>query len=449
MSNDNIFGDPITTPLDATQLGDLLDEVAAGDFEASVGGFKKIEFSYQPLDGDGAPVGALQLVRCRMADAAIAAELSRLQLLAGWLSLTGTPSAATRTQSAYSFAPVTEGGAAGAKVYTLSSGALPDGLSLNAATGAVTGVPTVANTFNFDITVTDADENTDTLTCQIVVAAVPAITTASPLAGATVGRSYTANQTSTGGTAPKVWTASALPTGLAINASTGQITGTPTETASPATILPVLTDANSVASAAHPLELTVAAAVAWSTSSLPGGTVGTAYDQDVTSTGGTAPVAITLASGALPNGLSLLDNGDRTGTISGTPTAAGLFSYVLRATDANGSTADLTITDQRIEIAFTPSGAAMPGATEEAAYSENITANVGAAGAGPATMAITAGALPDGLNFVDNEDGTATISGTPVAASAGSYAFTVTATDTNGFETAHAYTLEVEAAVGP
>ena len=38
---------------------------------------------------------------------------------------------------------------------TVSAGALPNGLSLNAATGAITGTPTVANTFNFTITATD------------------------------------------------------------------------------------------------------------------------------------------------------------------------------------------------------------------------------------------------------------------------------------------------------
>lgn len=449
MANDNIFGDPITTPLNATQLGAQLDAVEAGDFDAEVGGFKKIQFTFQPVDGDDAPLGAQQVVRCRMADAAISAELARLQELAGWLSLTGTPAAATRTDP-YTFTPVTAGGASGDKTYAITSGALPDGLTLNAATGVVSGTPTVANTFNFDITVTDVDGNTDVLACEIIVAAVPAVTTSSPLAGATVGRSYTANQTSTGGTAPLVWSlaSGSMPAGLALNSSTGQITGTPTTPASPATLNMRITDANGTVSPTVSLSLTIAAAVSL-TCSTPNGTVGTAYSQVATATGGTAPVAITKPTGTLPNGLSLVDNGDRTATVSGTPTAAGLFSYVLRATDANGSTADLTITNLRVEIAFTPSGATMPNATEALAYSENITSNVGAAGDGPATLAITSGVLPAGLSFLDNGDGTATISGTPDASTAGDYPFTVTATDLNAFSTTHNYTLTVDAAPPP
>lgn len=450
MANNNIFGDPITTPLDATQLGTQLDQVEAGNFTAEPAGFKKIQLMFQPVDGDDAPLGAQQMVRCRMADAAITAELARLQELAGWLSLTGTPAAATRTDP-YTFTPVTAGGAAGDKTYAITSGALPDGLTLNATTGVVSGTPTVANTFNFDITVTDVDGNTDVLACEIIVAAVPAVTTASPLAGATVGRSYTANQTSTGGTAPLVWSlaSGSMPAGLALNSSTGQITGTPTTPASPATLNMRITDANGTVSPTVSLSLTIAAAVSWTSSTMPNGTVGTAYSDTVTAENGTGPVTIAVQSGALPDGLSLVDNGDRTATVSGTPTAAGLFSYVLRATDANGSTADLTITNLRVEIAFTPSGATMPNATEALAYSENITSNVGAAGDGPATLAITSGVLPAGLSFLDNGDGTATISGTPDPSTAGDYPFTVTATDLNAFSTTHNYTLTVDAAPPP
>ena len=59
--------------------------------------------------------------------------------------------------------------------------------------------------------------------------------------------------------------------------------------------------------------------------SLPGGTVREAYKQTLTATG-TAPIRWTIASGALPAGLSL---NTATGVISGTPTAAGTSQKTL------------------------------------------------------------------------------------------------------------------------
>ena len=67
------------------------------------------------------------------------------------------------------------------------------------------------------------------------------------------------------------------------------------------------------------------------TTTLPGGTVGTAYSQPLTATGH-APITWSLASGSLPAGLTL--SGD---TISGTPTAAGTFTFTVKASNAAGS----------------------------------------------------------------------------------------------------------------
>jgi hypothetical protein len=64
---------------------------------------------------------------------------------------------------------------AGTPPYTFailpSSAALPPGLSLNTATGVVSGTPTVAGTFNFTVQVTDSIPNTATVNCSITIAA--------------------------------------------------------------------------------------------------------------------------------------------------------------------------------------------------------------------------------------------------------------------------------------
>jgi hypothetical protein len=56
--------------------------------------------------------------------------------------------------------------------WTVAAGTLPTGLSLNASTGAITGTPTVANTFNFTVQVEDADTTTDTQDLSIIVSNV-------------------------------------------------------------------------------------------------------------------------------------------------------------------------------------------------------------------------------------------------------------------------------------
>ncbi|HWG72442.1 MAG TPA: putative Ig domain-containing protein, partial [Acidimicrobiales bacterium] len=62
------------------------------------------------------------------------------------------------------------------------------------------------------------------------------------------------------------------------------------------------------------------------TATLPGGTVGVAYNAKLTATGGTPPYTWSIVSGTLPPGLSLAADG----TVSGTPTAAGTYQLTVQ-----------------------------------------------------------------------------------------------------------------------
>ena len=73
-------------------------------------------------------------------------------------------------------------------------------------------------------------------------------------------------------------------------------------------------------------------AITLSPATLPNGTVGSAYNQTVTGSGGSSPYTFSLASGALPSGLTLSGSG----VISGTPTASGSSTFTVKATDAQG-----------------------------------------------------------------------------------------------------------------
>lgn len=77
------------------------------------------------------------------------------------------------------------------------------------------------------------------------------------------------------------------------------------------------------------------ASLAVTTSSLPGGTVAAPYSQTLAASGGTSPYTWSIASGALPRGLTL----SSAGVISGTPTAAATSPFTVKATDSAGATA--------------------------------------------------------------------------------------------------------------
>ena len=81
-------------------------------------------------------------------------------------------------------------------------------------------------------------------------------------------------------------------------------------------------------------------AIVFGTTVLPSGTQSVAYATSIAASGGTGLLTHTLASGALPAGLMLADNG----TLSGVPDESGTFSFTVAATDANSCLADQAYT---------------------------------------------------------------------------------------------------------
>ena len=120
-----------------------------------------------------------------------------------------------------------------------TSNPLPAGLSLNPS-GIISGTPTTAGTTTITVKVTDSASGTATKQLSLTISppgVVPvAITSLSPLPAGTVGTVYSTTLVSSGGTPPLSWSvvSGALPVGLTLNPSTGQISGTPT-TAGPST----------------------------------------------------------------------------------------------------------------------------------------------------------------------------------------------------------------------
>ncbi|MBT2226559.1 S-layer family protein [Nonomuraea sp. NEAU-A123] len=158
-------------------------------------------------------------------------------------TLTFPPPPAGQVGIAYSD-QLTMSGGTGPFVWSVSVGSLPPGLTLNAATGLLSGTPTTAGSYPFTVKVTDANNQFDTRAATLVIAASPTLTFPPPPAGQ-VGVAYSDQLTMSGGTGPFVWSVSvgSLPPGLTLNAATGLLSGTPTTGGSyPFTVR--VTDAN-------------------------------------------------------------------------------------------------------------------------------------------------------------------------------------------------------------
>lgn len=134
--------------------------------------------------------------------------------------------------AAYSQTITATGSAALPYTYSVSSGTLPPGLTLNPATGAITGSPSAIGTFNFTIRATDTNGCFGVRAYSIVIAAAacPAILMGPPgLPAGQIGFAYSQVVAASGGVAPYTYALTGtLPTGLSLNAATGAITGVPT-----------------------------------------------------------------------------------------------------------------------------------------------------------------------------------------------------------------------------
>jgi len=171
--------------------------------------------------------------------------------------------------------------------------------------------------------------------CLVNKPGVLTITTAALPAG-TVGAAYNQSLAAAGGVPGYVWSmntgSSPLPAGLALNSS-GVISGAPTA-ASTTTIVVKVTD-SAGGTTTKEFTLTIAPSgvqpLGITTSALPGGTVGMAYNASLAAIGGTGTKTWSVVSGTLPAGLSLNAS---TGVISGTPTAQGTSTFTVQVQDS-------------------------------------------------------------------------------------------------------------------
>jgi fibronectin type 3 domain-containing protein len=274
---------------------------------------------------------------------------------------------------------------------------------------------------------------------------VPA--TPATLPADTVNVAYNQTITATWGTGNKTLTvggiSGAIP-GLTVPAGgTNSLTISGTPTAAGTETFSVSATDTTGATTTTNYSITVNPGISLSPGTLPVDTVGVAYNQTISSSGGTGTIqlAVSNITGAIP-GLTLPSTGTGTLALSGAPTATGTETFKVTATDSVGANTSTTYSIT-VNPGVTLSPGTLPADTINIAYSQTITAS---GGTGSLALAVSniSGAI-GGLTVPGSGSGSLTISGTPTAT--GTETFTVTATDAVGATASTNYTIVINRVV--
>jgi Putative Ig domain len=365
-------------------------------------------------------------------------------------AITSTGSATFSAGSAGTFTVTTSGAPAAALTVT-SSPALPSGLTFTDngnGTGTLSGTAAAGSQGTYKITITASNSaGTSAQSFVLTINSGLAITSASS-AAATAGKAFSFTVATSGSPAPSLSRAGTLPSGVTFTNNgngTATLAGTVAATAHGVYDL-TFTAKNSAATVSQTFTLTISQTAAFSSPASVTETAGTGFTFTVAASGYPVPA---LSAANLPSGVTFADNGNGTGTLSGTSSvAAGTYSLSLGAANAGGTvnqTMTLTVkaaTGTRPVPAFT--SAATDTVTAGKAFTFKVT-TVGSPTTTYTTNVTHSGTLPAGVYFSNNGNGTATLTGTPTAASGGTYAITITAKDPAGSAT-QSFALTVRAA---
>lgn len=321
--------------------------------------------------------------------------------------------------------------------FSLENGTLPAGVTVG-TDGRISGIPTVAGSFNPTFKVTDSLGQVATKTLSLVVGN-PLITVNSGQSGnLEVGKTAFVQVLPSGGTPPYAYqlTTNADASWLSIDAN-GRMAGTPTTFGNFSVDVRVtdkygFVGADELQIYIQPNALSIAPSV------LPVPAAGETYSAELTSAGGYGGYSYTLTSGTLPTGLIL---NTANGQISGTPTKVGSFDFTVTSADTPPAGQTTNNASKMYTLVVPGQELSLVGVLAQAHVGTGYAGAVAVTGGtGPYTFEATDEAsLPSGLTLANN----GLFTGTPTAA--GSFTIPVLVTDVYG----SSKTLEVPLLVAP
>jgi Putative Ig domain len=307
--------------------------------------------------------------------------------------------------------------------FSVSAGQLPAGLTLTPA-GVIVGIPSAVGNQSFYVQVTDSTGRTaiaGPLTVSIVANSSVSLTANVPqmLLAVLNIRFNPVRFEALNGTPPFNWSfvSGNLPPGLTM-AADGTLSGIPTAVGDYSFQVSVIDASSATATAA--VRVSVVTQLAVQAIELAPGVAGLEYTPvTLSAAGGAAPYTWSLLSGKIPDGLTL----DAGGTLRGTPTQVGDYSFNAQVRDQSNQTASTLLhlsvyPPLKLTIGINPDG------TVDRLYSSTPVTPSG--GKGPYKSSVSQGSLPPGLTL--DPDGT--MHGIP--STSGSYPVTITVTDSLG-----------------
>lgn len=286
----------------------------------------------------------------------------------------------------YSYTLKATGGNGTYTGWTVTAGALPAGITLNSATGVISGTCSLASynspSLTFGVS-SGVATTTKVLALKLVTVPGPLSLNTSGVGVISRGCPYNATLSVSGGVAGYEWAlkdpvGNPLPTGLTLTASaadsgaTAVITGKSNQVVTGYTVAISVKDSTG-SSVSGSLTFTSAKSVKFTTSSLPQGRVATAYSQYLKADGCNTPLLFTHTGGTLPSGFTLNTSGLLSGTCA-TPYDSNLTFTV---TDSQSETDTITLNLKLVSSTLQIDTSAVNSITANSPFTQTLAASGG------------------------------------------------------------------------